>query len=220
MERTNAQASHAVVNSVASLNIPAGSWTRRSQNFLDAAGQGTAYNTLETWWAYSSGALTAEVITVTSSVAPDDGTILCFGVAGFTGGTLYQTAPWDQNAALPAKNTGSTTTTPTTTAGQVSTTNANTMLLYVKGSTDTSTGGVPTGFTLLTGGSVTNGGGTNSFNLFTTNNVVATTQTGITVAGSGTVNGWIIAVDALSQIGGTVINGSTPNTLRLLGVGK
>jgi hypothetical protein len=62
------------------------------------------YNDHECWWAYSSGALTTQVITATlttvNTYKPDSLSIVAFAVAGQTGGT-YPTAPWDQNVSLP-----------------------------------------------------------------------------------------------------------------------
>ena len=68
--RTAAQGSLTSVSTiVASTNLPSGNWNKRKALTMsgnNSSGIGiTAFNDLEIWWAYSSGTLSSESITVT-----------------------------------------------------------------------------------------------------------------------------------------------------------
>jgi hypothetical protein len=71
---------------------------RASQTRHDVnVGNGTTWQAQEVWWAYSSGALTSEVITVNLTGSPSTGLILaieCKGVAN-------PSSPFDANGSLP-----------------------------------------------------------------------------------------------------------------------
>lgn len=54
---------------------------------------------IDCWWAYSSGTLSSDAITVSLSASVDDGAVVAMGVSGVPSG-LYA-APWDTNASLP-----------------------------------------------------------------------------------------------------------------------
>jgi hypothetical protein len=106
--RTAAQGSLTSVSTVASTNLPSGGWHMRKQlqmSGTNSSGLGiTAFNDLEIWWTYSSATLSAESITITYGAACDCLQSWGLAVKGFIG-TLYQTAPWDVNASLPAART-------------------------------------------------------------------------------------------------------------------
>src|SRR5712692_7993391 len=94
-EALNASGSHAAVASVAdTANL---TWAKRSSVALDNAGAGNAYNDAEMWWAFSSGVLTGDVITITLSKSVDAASVAAWGVNG-----ANTAAPWDGNASLPA----------------------------------------------------------------------------------------------------------------------
>jgi hypothetical protein len=101
-------------------------------------GSSTAYVDDECWYAYSSAALSSDVITASyslpSSTNFDGASIVVFGVSGFTGSS-YKTNPWDPNSSLPAI-ADDTTDTPAAdpTVSGVSTTNANDMIIGFVGS--------------------------------------------------------------------------------------
>jgi hypothetical protein len=96
-------------------------WTKRK--YVAAGSQ----NVMEIWWAYSSGILSADSITVNYN-NPSNAvvTVLVFGVNG-----ADTSAPWDTNVSLPASVT---TGTNTPSVSGVSTTAGNTMLLGIYGS--------------------------------------------------------------------------------------
>ncbi len=62
----------------------------------------SAHTDSEMWWAYSSGPLTNEVITVTASSTVTDASIGAFEAKG----VVNPQNPWDQNVSLAAKNGG------------------------------------------------------------------------------------------------------------------
>jgi hypothetical protein len=62
----------------------------------------SAHSESEIWWAFSAGALTSEVITVTASGTVTDGSIGIFEAKG----VINTTAPWDTNVSLAATNGG------------------------------------------------------------------------------------------------------------------
>lgn len=59
---------------------------------------------LDCWWAYSSGTLSSDTITVTLSGNVDNGAVVACGVSGVP--SANYSAPWDTNAALPVTGTG------------------------------------------------------------------------------------------------------------------
>ncbi len=104
------------VSSISSPKIPGGEWHERS-NLSELT---ASYTDMEVWWAYSSNQLSSEPITATLAGSPDDATIIAFGISG-----ADTAAPWDTNAALPAKATGSN----ATPSVKISTTAQNALIL-------------------------------------------------------------------------------------------
>jgi hypothetical protein len=148
-------------------------------------------NNVTEWYAVASNTLTAATITCNLSASTN------FGCNVFGISDSNTASPFDSNAALPAKNTGTTSSKPT--VSTVSTSNANDMLIGLtedKGST-TQTGGTCAGSscTLIqsTAGAPV---------VATEKLVVASTQSSQSVAfgtltGSG--NSWAMIVDAVKQ---------------------
>lgn len=207
--RTAAQGSVTTVSSIASTNLPSGAWTKRSGVQLtgvNATGSNntsfgtTAYDDTEIWWAYSSGALTSEVITVTFGATIDDCTAVAMGVTGFSG-TYYQTAPWDPNGAVPATATHATGLT-TPTVPNVSTTAGNGMAIMVVSANSNPDGNMVAtndGYTRQL--AVGNNGGTNWARIFLYTKVTSAPLSNVS-QGVNNVYGavaWLAQVDALVQ---------------------
>lgn len=195
-EATAIQGDHPIASGVSGGGL---TWARRSTLSLD--GGVAPYATLDVWWAYSSGALTAQTITVTwGNVTIDDMSCVVFGVKNFTG-TNYQTQPWDSNGSLPA--TASSTGTSAPTVSGVGTTSANTMLLGIGGTTSGTNVTAGSGFTIIK--NQHNGGGVNASDTFTEQDVVSVTQSGISIAFTGSVARWTMIGDALAQSGSVAV---------------
>lgn len=190
-----------------------------------SGGQFTANNTLIEFWAFSPGTLTIDQITVTwtSSGTIDDATFVVMAVKGFTG-TNWQTNPFDSNASLGKCATTTTNTAPTVTG--ISTSVAADMLLFGVGSANNgpfplAAPSTPAGWTNTPPGTVetATGGGTNGAGSQGWNNVVAATQSSITIATATSVNGWAAIADALT-IAGTAAAGGSDAPMTLTGVGQ
>ncbi len=80
---------------------------RSSVSHTNSAGNDTHHQEYELWWAYSSGALTSEVITVASVGTPTDASISVIECKGL----LNPSSPWDTNVSLPATNAAGSTST-------------------------------------------------------------------------------------------------------------
>lgn len=193
-------------------------WAQRGSTIQYTGGIFGAKNSFFVYWAFSSGALSSQTITVTMTGTTDDMTMVAVGVGGFTG-TAWQTNPWDANASLPKQANATTTTAPTATG--ISTTTANGMLLALAG---TANNGVdpmtpPTSFTLTA--SIGNGGGANGSATEFATQVVSATQSSITVTYGTSAQGWALQVDSLAMDaggggGGTVT--ASGGTMQLMGV--
>jgi len=219
-EWVNAVGAHGTISGIS--DTSGLSWQKRNSASLDNAGFGSAYNDFEVWWAYSSGTLAADVITVTWTQPggnnPDDVTVLAFGVTGFTG-TSYHTNPWDTATWNPAFGANSATSSdPTVTS--VSTSNAATMVIGAGGSAGSSTFPVAdTGSGWTSIASAGTGSGTNNSAAGAQFQNFASTQSSLTVPFATSINGWAMTADALSVTGGPIPSGSAP-TRTLLGVGQ
>jgi hypothetical protein len=105
-----------------------------------ASTNGSVQGNMELWWALSTSALTAKVITVTIPTTYDDTASVAFGVTG-----CYTASPWDNNSNVPKYL--SQFSTPSHTG--VSTNESNDFLIFANGSNGgwASLGTIPTGFT-------------------------------------------------------------------------
>ncbi len=128
--------------------------SQKSIAWTDTTGN-TKHNNLKVFWAFSSGTLTNEVITCTTSASIDDASMLGFS----TTGQFSNTAPFDSNSSnwAIASNTTNTTSVPACT---ISTSQANTMIVCVCAETylGLPTANVAGGWTLIA--SKSNAGGT------------------------------------------------------------
>lgn len=80
-------------------------WTRRgTRQTWTGTGTGTLTNVNDTFWAFSSGTLTADSISVTWSAAPPADVITVAGISGVTSMSI----PFDSNGSLPAYASDST----------------------------------------------------------------------------------------------------------------
>ena len=101
----NADGSATVVTSVTSAHL---TFSQRSAHTRHDSVGDTLFVRGERWWAYSSGALTSEVVTVVFTRAPDDVNdvdhlILATECQGITPNPA---SPWDGNASIPNYNDG------------------------------------------------------------------------------------------------------------------
>ena len=155
------------------------------------------FTAFERWWAPSTATISALTVTVTYSATVDCPIIMGYGING----CANINSPWDSNVSLPAvnTNTGGTATTPTTLAN-VSTSQADDLILWSFCTSDTNTGKtiVPASYT-ITGTGFQNTSGTNDVGGNTARRAVSATQTNITVASAtnNTIN-WICVADALT----------------------
>lgn len=174
-----------------------------------AAGAGNSWSDTEVWWAFSSGAITAQAFTATFSKPGgnnfDDASIIAFTVTGFTG-TLYHTVPWDINGSLPATATAVTVTPPTVSG--VSTTSAAIMVIGVTSTSGAGTINAVAGYTIIT--TATNGGGSNISKVGGEFQNFSSAQSSITVAFNTNLNGWAMIADALAVAGGAASGSSYP----------
>jgi hypothetical protein len=211
-ERTVGQGSHATM-SVSGGGL---TWHARSQVVLDNAGVPAAYNDVEVWWAYAPTALTAAAITVTFSATVDGGTAVGSAVSG---GPCTFASPWDANGSLPA--TATSVSTSTLSVPGVSTTTANSMIIGVTGSA-TATGIVfvaTSPFTMI--GNAAVNATTNASGTGIEQDVVAATQSAITVPmqNGGTVNSWQMIADAIVDTCAPP-GAASAHSLMLMGVGN
>lgn len=190
------------VRTVSTVTDVAGlTWAKRS-------GRTTSTVDLEVWWALSTGALSADTITVTLSGATDDASLIAYGVSG-----ANTASPWDANVSLPATSSASN----PPSVGGVSTSSANAMILGFCGDDKTTTQTSGAGYTLIA--TRLNGGGIQASSVASEDQVVSATQSGITVAfGSLTSSGDSVAIaDALVQASA----GAAARPIRsLIGVGR
>jgi len=173
-------------------------------------------NNVTEWYAVASDTLASATITCNLSASTNFGCNV-FGVSDSNTGT-----PFDSNAALPAKNTG---TNSHPTVSTVSTSNANDMLIGLtedKGST------VQTGGTCVSGLSCTLIQSTSGAPVVASEEeVVTSTQSSQSIAfgaSTGSGNGWAMIADAIKQsasvtqpITCTTANAATEATMTLSG---
>lgn len=169
-------------------------WTKRSAIAQDSAvGQFiTCFIDAEVWWAYSSGALTGDTITVTYSGATDAGVLIAFGVNS-SGTAFSASSPWDTNGSLPATNFTAGVVTPSAT---VSTTAANTLLFAVSAGNQIYGGTAASGYTEIDFNTDFGGSGAGESAQY---QVFASAQSGITVNGGEAATSPLFIVDALAQ---------------------
>jgi hypothetical protein len=138
----------------------------------------------EVWWAYSSGALTNEVITVTSSGTPATGAIAAIECKGVS------STPFDTNASLPVKNN-----TGTNQVTGVSTDSAAPVGLLFHG-TILPPGGLPTGWTQA---ALATNSGTFTVNSRVYYKVFSAQQSNATWTLSSNGSDWVLIGDAFSS---------------------
>ena len=201
------------LRTVSSVTAPGLTFVQRSVTTAASFGESGANQGLEVWWAVASSPLSSEVITVTLSGAPDDASIVAFGVNGANTST-----PWDANASLgtaSAEQSAGALSPPTT--NTFSTNNANDILLAFAGTSanETWTGG---GSDTLLANS-TNTGGTDFSALGVEYQVVSAIQTNVTESFDDTDVPFVFlisdAIQAASPPSGRIIR--LRGGLRLIG---
>jgi hypothetical protein len=218
-ERTAAQGSFATVSTIS--DTAALTWHLRKRLQLNAGSGsgGAAFNNAEEWWAFSSGALTADAIVITFSTTVDNATAGSCGISG-----ANTTNPFDNNASMPDTNTGIVNSPPTVTAGTTS--NTNDMLLgFVFNPTGVSQVGVGT-FNAVNATavdfSINEPAGTNFSNSSMQHLNVAATQSAISFIASTNTATWLAFFDAICQAGGTNCTGGSaaavPKNILLMGI--
>lgn len=164
----------------------------------------TAHADHEVWWAYSSGALTNQVITVNFSGVAVDAHIHATELQG----VLNPSSPWDTNVSLPATNGGTSGVAANIT---LSTTSSTPIVLWSRGSS-ASASPFPAGFTSVyqLGG----GGLTVTVSLGLAYQIFTSAQSSANYPStSSAANDWTIIGNALAQsVGGS-------SNLPLLGAG-
>ena len=199
-ERTSVQASYAAVS-----NISGGGLTWHSRKVVQVnGGAGGAWNTSEEWWATSAGTLSAQVITITFSTTIDDSTV---AVCAFSGGNVAN--PFDSNVALPGSGTSIALTQPT---ANITTSNANTMMLgWAHGPVATAQSAAGT-FNLVTGtlaSNINNTGGTNNSATSLNYLAVTSTQSANPFLANAAMPTWVAITDAICQSGGSSCTGGS-----------
>jgi hypothetical protein len=175
--------------SISSVTATGLTFVRRASSVESVAT--AAHCTVETWWAYSTGALSSLAITITASASIDDGTICAFGVSGCSA----TSAPWDTNASLPdAVDAGLSSGTLSTT---ISTDSTDTMVLRVCGSYNNASVNTPTGWTRLC--SIVNAGGINFSFLCVDYKVFSAALSSSTISSGSGSNYLCYLVDAIRQ---------------------
>jgi hypothetical protein len=197
-EWANAVGAHGVVASIVGGGL---TWAKRASATLDNAGNGSAYNDMEVWWAYAAAKLTNITVTATWTTPggnnPDAATVLLAGISGFTG-TSYQTNPWDANGSLPKIATSGASSAPTITG--VSTSSPADMLIWAVGvATNSTTPTHPTGWSNFIHNNIA--GAANGSAASLQGETVAVTQSNITITTASTLAGWLVIGDALAQAG-------------------
>lgn len=175
---------------VSSITDSAGlTWTKRA-----SMKEPDALNNLEIWYAIAPFPLIDDTITATFAANVDSATMLVFGVSG-----ANREAPWDANAALTAKNSGSA---KPSDIG-ISTTVKVTMLLALQGTNSTAVVSGDTGdgwTTIATEGQPNPGSSSYSSYVGGAYKIVEARQldahTTMAQAG-GTFNGWALFGDAI-----------------------
>jgi len=184
---------NAVTPTISSVSDTAGlTWARRGSKVT--ATSGSQQSSQEIWWAFSSGALSGDVITVNFVGGADLLALVAFGVNG----SGSSSAPWDVNVSLPATATSAVTGTPSVSG--VSTTHANAILLgfYSQGNT-----GAFTAQTSGSGFSIIDQTGSNagSFSIAAAaeSQGVTSAQSSVSVAfGTSSTAPWSIIADAIA----------------------
>jgi hypothetical protein len=207
IQESNTADNTSPLKTITSISDVAGlTWNKRSSL---ATASLTAFFLEEVWWAYSPGALTADVITINLSAASKAGNITAFGIKGFLG-TSYQTAPWDVNGSLPAFLNGNVVDDPHVT---LSTTATDTMVLGFLAALDAAGASSGTGYTLLNAfnaaGNAFGWSGGSEYQVF------STVQTSISTGfAGGNRTAPLVIGDALAQG-----SASAQHSLPLLGAG-
>lgn len=207
---------HSVGAAGAVSSVTGGGLTFQKRAGLTLAGVSGAdpYSRLEVWWAYTSPGNTTITYTANYSLPSatnfETAVISVQSFIGFTG-TDYPTNPWDSNSSLPAVGSNEVSGSPTVTG--ISTTSANTLLLATAGDAPTS-GGLgttpPAGFTIIQ--SLRNTSATDNSEIVMEYNVVASAQSGITVAWAAAISNWTAIIDALAQAGTPAGLSNVPGT--------
>lgn len=190
-------------------------WTKRSS--VGGADSNSHYDDLECWWAASSGSLTSDVITVTTTASTDTIAIYAFGISG-----ANTSSPFDTNASLPKAGTNLTATSTNPTVSAFSTTSTNTFAFAVMTTNSNASGSLPssapTGWTNLDtlsfNGSASFNDGQNAYDVY------GAAQSSLTLTfGSGTfyTADWLMLADAV--VAGSA-PANSPHMRTLLGVGK
>ena len=152
-------------------------------------GAGTLFQNYETWWAFSAGALTSEVITVTVSGASDTGTINAVECQGVNN----PSAPWSTNVSLPATADGDNT---SPTVSGISTTTATAVGCFF-GCNDNGGNIIPSSpGTWIQAQVVIDAGGSSNNGTTFYYQVFASQQTSATWLESTTVRNWVVMADA------------------------
>ena len=196
--RSAAQGSYATSSMVTTANLP--TWNTRLSQLRQRNSQfDNGYGNTDIFWAYSANQLTSESIQANFTATIDSAVLVTFAVTGFTG-TSYHTNPWD--LTNPVTNTVNAPTN-TSSAQNVTTNSANTMVLGMVGSYLESL--VPTPTTGFTKGKVDfTASGSNGGFAGVAYDVVSSIQTGLSAGFTDNMEGWMGVGDALAQAGGAV----------------
>jgi hypothetical protein len=164
-------------------------WQKRGATVVNT---NLGWNGLDIFYAVSAGTVTAQTITITTSVTMDD---MAYGYAIFTG---VVSSVWDTNVSLPAKQiVGGTS---TVAAGTVSTTSAHTAVIAL-----TTKNNSPPGWGSLSPGTfnfsplaAATSSGANWNNLYLWYGIYSTPQTGLALSIANAATGFIFYIDALT----------------------
>jgi hypothetical protein len=177
---------------VVSITSPDLTFAARAIKTEQDTGSSTLACGSEVWWAYSSGGLTNEVITLNISGSPSFsgfcGAIECRGLPNTSN-------PWDANGSLPAENTG------TGSSGTVTgvSTNSGTPIGLVYTSTSGPAHAVPTSPGTWTAADQSEGAGGNS-RFVVYYQVFSSAQSNATWSASVNTNNWTFMGDAFANV--------------------
>jgi hypothetical protein len=201
-------------------------WTKRQTKSMTFTANTAGKLVAEEWWAPSTGALTAQVITVTGAASgtPDHCNIIVFGVTGCNN----INAPFDSNGGLPVSynspDTGGNK--DPTNAGSdrptLSTTQAHSMVIGYNVCISVTTDRADVASVAWTQiAQENNAGGTDWSNAVAEEFIFSTVQTGLAVSFRDAENNYIILGDALTAdstaVATTTIAQTLPSLTQLLG---
>lgn len=158
-----------------------------------------AKNNFEEWRGVAAGTLSGVSVTANLSGNAVGAVIIAFAVSGANTSSSY-----DPNGSLPASATNLNNTPPTVPAATISTSNANDFIFAAIGSdsgTTTAPYGDQAGFTNIVNGTFFNTTSFNTVNIDSEYEIVSSTQSGLSVGFTGSVNAWIMIVDAIQAVG-------------------